>query len=198
MGDLARLHEAMGYALPPQLNALAQALAADGANALRCLSVHHAAGLRLTPWQQALIDKLRRDAGTPGEAWSALCAEVATQRPAGREGTALAGLQRGLFGADPSAAALDGSLQWLAVRDFLEETEVEVGMAQQALAQALTDFAALLQAPEGLDGHLARAWSCVAKLKAVLPETGALPRGRPPPRLSRKRVASSPPWVPPQ
>jgi len=134
LGDLALLHQAMEFALPPRLLAISDALGADKGRAIRSVSVHHSSRMALTPWQQALIDKLCSDAGPGAVGQEGLFAEVSGFSAAGTAGTSLALIQGGLFGADSSAAPIDASVQCLAARDFLEEVEVAVGMAQQALA----------------------------------------------------------------
>ncbi len=50
--------------------------------------------------------------------------------------TSLHALQQHLFAAPEEKALLDNTVQWLGVRDFLEEAEVAAGMAQQMLAES--------------------------------------------------------------
>ncbi|WP_160295251.1 PD-(D/E)XK nuclease family protein [Geobacter sp. OR-1] len=132
--DLARLHEAINFVLPPHLAAMADIIAAPKARAVRVVSVHYSAKeIRLNPWQRALLEKLGSDAGERSPDLDALYAKAVLHEPAGKKGRALAHLQKGLFESEIKVATRDDSIQWLAVRDFLEEIEVAVGMAQKAL-----------------------------------------------------------------
>jgi hypothetical protein len=137
LADLARLHAAMERPLPPELCSIAELLAADSSQALRTMTVYLQDVLpELNPWQQALIAKLNRDAGNVTyPQLQALLAEGCTPPAWSDRPADLAFLQDHLYTTPAEQAALDGSLQWLAVRDHLQEAEVAAGMVQLALAE---------------------------------------------------------------
>ena len=117
--------------------------AAKREDALHTLRVERVEGVpALTRWQQALVEKLNRDAGEPAsdEALVAILKDVlepeATAAPgAPSASSSLRVLQSRLFGASAEKAALDASVQWVGVRDFLQEAEVAAGMVQRLLAE---------------------------------------------------------------
>ena len=85
----------------------------------------------LSRWQQALIEKLNRDAA--GEADAALVGvlqQVLVNSTEPVADGALGVLQSRLYRASESKTALDESVQWVGVRDFLQEAEVAAGMVQ--------------------------------------------------------------------
>jgi hypothetical protein len=91
----------------------------------------------LTRWQQALVDKLNRDAGELASD-AALVGVLETAladvvKPVA--GGALGVLQARLFGSSAEKAGLDASVQWVGVRDFLQEAEVAAGMVQRLLTE---------------------------------------------------------------
>ncbi|QXE85553.1 PD-(D/E)XK nuclease family protein [Geomonas nitrogeniifigens] len=133
--DLGRLHERMGFLLPPHLEVISSILGAGPEQAIRFLRVYRdPVRLKLDPWQEALLEKLSRDCSADGGGFAALHTAVMACVPAAKPETSLGALQRNIFGAGEATASLDPSVQCLAVRDFLEEVEVAVGMAQQALS----------------------------------------------------------------
>ena len=71
--------------------------------------------------------------------------------------TSLQYLQKFLFSTPDDKTRLDNSVQWLGVRDFLEEAEVAAGMAQQILAEnpCLTPSAIGLLVPDTFEYSLA-------------------------------------------
>ena len=127
-----RLVQALGGRLPPELAAIRELLAAKREDALHTLRVERVEGVpALTRWQKALVDKLNRDAGELGvgrgarrssrrRCWRMRRQPVRPVRPLGV-------LQSRLFGASAEKAALDASVQWVGVRDFLQEAEVAAG-----------------------------------------------------------------------
>lgn len=138
--DLALLHEKMGRVLPPRLAALRTLLDAPASEALRSIAVYHIESLpRLSAWQKAVIEKIEQDFPSAREKeLQALLSETLASAPSKKRPRALAAVQDSLF--EPAAAPvkLDNSLQWLAVRDYLEEAEVAAGMVQEALKQDKT------------------------------------------------------------
>ena len=139
--DLLRLIESLNGRLPDDLTILRDLLAADAADALHAVRVVQVDGVpSLTCWQQALVDKLNLDAAARGAVGSdsdeleilrsAFSAAAVANRPG-----ALGVLQARLFtgGGDPEP--LDDSVQWVGVRDFLQEAEVAAGMVQRMLEE---------------------------------------------------------------
>jgi RecB family exonuclease len=139
--DLSQLVEALDGQLPPDLAAIQSIMRATPRDALHLIRVDHIEGHpHLSRWQQALVAKLNRDvlsqqrdpAGKPLDP-SSHHEQVALGCEAGDPSTALGHLQRVLFKGSARQAVLDDSVQWLAVRDFLQEAEVAAGMAQELL-----------------------------------------------------------------
>jgi hypothetical protein len=136
--DLVRLMEALGGRLPPELASIRDLLAADSGSALHTLRVLHVEGVpALTRWQAALVAKLNAEAGETAadEALAGVLASVLVEPAAPRAAGALGVLQTRLYRASDEKAALDASVQWLGVRDFLQEAEVAAGMVQRWLAE---------------------------------------------------------------
>ena len=115
--------------------------AGRGSRAMRCvaLRVIFVEGVpALTRWQRALIEKLNRDAG---ECAAGRGARQAFSRRCWRSDGAVrrrarsACCRRGCIGRATDKAPLDESVQWLGVRDFLQEAEVAAGMVQRLLAE---------------------------------------------------------------
>ena len=90
----------------------------------------------LSRWQRALIEKLNRDAGgSPSdEALASVLTTVLAENGAAPAPGALGVLQKRLYRQGDEKAPLDESVQWLGVRDFLQEAEVAAGMVQRLLA----------------------------------------------------------------
>lgn len=141
--DLVRLAEALGERLPGDLAAIRSLLRSSSDAAVTAIQVHRIEGLpHATRWQAALIDKLNRDAASigsgPEDPSLAKALSDALARPAPPQaGTAFGALQAGLFSRSSESGrhALDGSLQWIGVRDFYQEAEIAAGMAQRLLAE---------------------------------------------------------------
>ncbi len=156
--DFAKLHTSMGFILPPTLRSIRQILCASSERALRSMRVYHTPEWpRLNPWQRALVDHLNA-AATHSEdgGLNALLAKVVAT-PAGQPGTALRFLQENLFLLPSQKITADHTMQWLAVRDYLQEIEVTAGMIQEALTEESTlqpaDIAILLPS----DSHYSHA-----------------------------------------
>lgn len=134
--DLISLHNAMGNILPEDLAVIKDLLKPESAPILRSIIVYHNEGMpRLNPWQKALIQKIQTDSKSKKDAeLEKILAEALTRCP-GKKKTALTALQSRLFQDGGEKAALDNSLQWLAVRDHLEEAEVAAGMVQVMLGK---------------------------------------------------------------
>jgi hypothetical protein len=138
LGDLVRLAQSLGGRLPPELEAIKAVLAADRCNALHTLRVECVRGAPLlTRWQSELIEKLNRDAGdaVAGEPFRNLLEGVFSPERRRDSRDALGSLQSQLYRPTEHRTELDESVQWLGVRDFLQEAEVAAGMVQRLLAE---------------------------------------------------------------
>jgi ATP-dependent helicase/nuclease subunit B len=138
LADLLALATALGPDLPDDLALLRALLAAPGSDALFTLRVERVDGLpALSRWQLALVGKLNRDAAKhdPDPTLTAMLETTLADPsvPAGAQ--ALATLQRQLFTPSATPAPLDPSVQWVGVRDFLQEAEVAAGMVQALLRE---------------------------------------------------------------
>jgi hypothetical protein len=137
LADLLRLAQALAGRLPPELAGIRELLAADASNALRAIRVISVEGVpALTRWQHALIDKLNRDAAADDDhTLLGVLTQVLAEDGAAHLPGALGVLQAQLYRATADKAPLDESVQWLGVRDFLQEAEVAAGMVQRLLAE---------------------------------------------------------------
>jgi hypothetical protein len=141
LGDLLRLVRALDGALPDELAVIRDVLASERSQALRTLRVLHVEGFpALSRWQAALVEKLNRDADADAaecaaeESLLGILREVLPQEESAVARGALGVLQSRLFRPDRGKAPLDASVQWVGVRDFLQEAEVAAGLAQSLLA----------------------------------------------------------------
>ena len=138
LSDLRRLAKALDRRLPGDLEILRALLTAKPADALQHMRVHCLESApHLDRWQQSLVDKLNRDAGAADEAepgFRAALNQVLARSGEEHPATALGILQSKLYTSARHDAALDNSVQWLGVRDFLQEAEVAAGIVQQMLA----------------------------------------------------------------
>jgi ATP-dependent helicase/nuclease subunit B len=135
--DLADLHRALAGALPDDLAAIRRVLGMGPGQAVRAIRVYCVDGVpRLNRWQQALVARL--NAHAQGKPLSSLqrSLERLLLAPAAAQAhpTSLQRLQADLFSTATKASAIDDTVQWLGVRDFLEEAEVAAGMVQSLLA----------------------------------------------------------------
>ncbi|MBW2245552.1 MAG: PD-(D/E)XK nuclease family protein, partial [Deltaproteobacteria bacterium] len=151
--DLARLHDALGEALPPEMAGARALLAVPADEACGPIAVCRIEGHpRLDAWQLAVIAKLGADLDASGSAPHPelrLLLETSLQNtPRASERSTLGHLQRRIFGDLEGSVPLDESMQFLGLRDPLEEAEVAAGMVQQALDRepelSPSDFALLL------------------------------------------------------
>lgn len=149
--DLARLHEQMGFILPADFTMIRQILHAQSSNALNLITVYHVEDLAcLTPWQKALLEKLARDCPDGrDQSLDELLHSNLLSSPCAAQGTSLHTIQTALY--DPKAARGTfnaESVQYISVRDTLEEFEIAAGMIQKALKEdsglTTSDFALLL------------------------------------------------------
>ncbi len=146
LDNLGHLHQKMEHLLPTDLAATERILNMSVDHALRRLNVCVTDDIaNLNPWQQALIENLNHDSAA-SETGIDLDAILAPNRI--REDNSLTTLQQDLYQHVTASTTLDDTLQWLAVRDFLEEVEVVAGMIQKSLTDDPTlkyaDIAILL------------------------------------------------------
>jgi ATP-dependent helicase/nuclease subunit B len=141
LGDLAGLAARLGKDMPPELAAMRSVLGSDAGDALHLIRVIQSEGLpRLDRWQQAMVDKLNRDAASyaPLDGGKQIPVEASHMQDAVNAATgpdrALGHLQRALFRESGTRVAIDDSVQWLGVRDVLQEAEVAAGMVQRLLS----------------------------------------------------------------
>lgn len=135
--DVVRLLVKLDGLLPDELLNIQQLIAVEPSAAIRQIAVYHLEGfLSLTRWQGALIDKLNADSGIePDPALAGLIASLLLDPSPAPPQTSLEALQQRLFAVPEETVPLDDTVQWVGVRDFLEEAEVAAGMAQQMLAE---------------------------------------------------------------
>ncbi|NJD38527.1 MAG: hypothetical protein FIA89_09465 [Geobacter sp.] len=134
LSDLLRLHTAMGNLLPVELATIKSLLNLPETALLRPIQVyHHPEHPWLNRWQQALIDRLKQDAHTEDPALADLLHTTCVEQPTAPDTTTLGYLQRYLFTSATEPVQQDSSVQWLAVRDYLQEIEVAAGIIQTAL-----------------------------------------------------------------
>jgi len=133
--DIVRLLQELDGLLPDELLAIQELMTTASDTAIRTLVVCRIEGFpSLTCWQVALIDKLNADAEIDRDPdlmrlLESLLLDASPTAPQ----TSLRALQQHLFAAPEEPVALDTTVQWLGVRDFLEETEVAAGMVQRML-----------------------------------------------------------------
>lgn len=141
--DLAALHDHMGRILPPDLALVQSLLIANPARSLKPVVVYDGfLQAPANPWQQRLIQHLRQAFGSAhDERLEAVLQTLHEEKPHVASGS-LRHLTDNLFSmAEAPSQPLDGSLQWLAVRDSLQEVEVVASMIQAARRQhPLLDF----------------------------------------------------------
>jgi len=173
LGDLCRLHEAMGRVLPDGLAAVQSLLEARGADAVRRLAVHRVAGLPpLSSWQEALLAKIDAEAaGSADPSLAGLVPGLLSTPPAAPRGSALRHLQECLFVPEAPRVVQDDSVSFLGVRDHLEAVEVAAGMIAKAAAAdpRFTAADAALLVPRG------EAWAAAVRTvfrRAGLPVAG--------------------------
>lgn len=138
VGDLARLAASLGGRLPGDLGPIRRLLDAPPDRALRPIRVYVAEGVtHLTRWQRRLVARLNRDAGragvSPDPDLELMLDRALPGRVCAAAGSALEALQRRLFAPGAESTAIDGTVQWVGVRDFYQEAETAAGMAQEML-----------------------------------------------------------------
>jgi RecB family exonuclease len=164
LADLCTLHRSMGEVLPADLNLIQRLLGADPQVRLKNVVVYPFM-LRTDPdpWRQALLQWANGISGKePDTHIQNILASVNAEGDSG-EKSALVHMAARLFVGGADRVSLDDSLQWLAVRDPLQEVEVVAGMIQQALRNhknlGYADFALLVPADGNYALHLQTVFS---------------------------------------
>ena len=138
LDDLFRLARLLNGRLPSELLTTQSLLFADSDDALHHIRVCHVEGVpRLTRWQSLLVEKLNQNAGasTSDEVLTKTINEVLIRDSTGNSENSLGILQERLFEVVADRGEVDGSVQWVGTRDFLQEAEVAAGMVQTMLAE---------------------------------------------------------------
>lgn len=134
LSDLHRLHSAMGQTLPLDLATINNLLGLPEDALIRPIRVYYQPDYPyLNRWQQALVDRLNQDAASEDTSLAQLLQTACTDQASAPDNTTLGHLQRHLFSVASQPVQLDSSVQWMAVRDYLQEIEVAAGMIQKAL-----------------------------------------------------------------
>ena len=135
--DLTLLVAALEGALPHSLLAIRELLSADANIAVQHIHVQCIDDvLALTRWQRSLIEKLQCDAGSPVDTQAtAVLQGILAATGRSDVSSSLAALQTDLFLHSDKRRTLDRSVQWVGVRDFLEEAEVAANLVQTMLGE---------------------------------------------------------------
>lgn len=172
LADLNLLHYTMGQVLPAELAAISSLINLPD-DALVCpIRVYHQPDYpHLNRWQQALVNRLNRDATAEDVVLTQLLQSSCADQAAAPESTTLGHLQRNLFTENSKPVIQDNSAQWLAVRDYLQEIEVVAGMIQKALDDdnnlSFADMALLLPNDQSYHAAVASVFS-----QAAIPLSG--------------------------
>ena len=143
MDDFSRLSRLVDECLPEDLGTIRRLLRARSKEASQPVCVHRIKELPHTArWQDALIEKLNRDAATvgtsPDRGLHRTLADCLQSQPKAASHSALGVLQRHLFESDAATASSDHTAHWVRVRDFYQEAETVAGMVQQLLVADTT------------------------------------------------------------
>lgn len=147
--DFSELHAAMDAVLPPELAAIKSIIAVAPESRLRLIRVYQLDNWpRLNLWQRALVDHLNSLADEEDPALNKLLHDAAVS-PTASETSALRFMQENIFSLPPQKIQRDTTLQWLSVRDHLQEIEICASMVQTALQEEndslkLSDIALLI------------------------------------------------------
>jgi len=133
INDLLALYQSLEKKLDSECELLRQCILADKNLAVRSINVHvDSAVSNLSVWEQALIDKLNADSeGCEPYDYSKYLNKKLTQE----DRNSLSILQSRLFERIEEPHMLDETVQFVSVRDHIEEAEVAAGMVQQMLEQ---------------------------------------------------------------
>ncbi len=142
LNDLFRLAKLLEGRWPQELSKMQSVLSADANDALRTIRVYRSENSpRLTRWQTEVVEKLNQDAGRIEECYDEdlpkILNKVLGSDFLGKRGSSLRVLQERLFEVVTDKVQVDGSVQWVGTRDFLQESEVAAGMVQTMLSENL-------------------------------------------------------------
>jgi hypothetical protein len=136
--DFISLNEKIGEVLPVYLASVRDLLQTSVEDAINSFLVYFTENIpRLSPWQNALVQKLNADSDSvmdddlmniQNESLNP-SSPFSSQPPAKH-------IQENLFLDTSVPMALNASVQWIAARDYLEEIEVVAGMIQKELASS--------------------------------------------------------------
>ncbi len=138
--DLFRLATLLEGRWPQELSMMQSVLSAGANDALHTIRVYRSEGIpRLTRWQTEVVEKLNQDVDSSEELRDQelprILNEVLGSDFVGEPGSTLRFLQERLFEAVTDKVEMDGSVQWVGARDFLQEAEVAAGMVQTILSK---------------------------------------------------------------
>ena len=166
LDDLRLLYAGIDHELPQDLAQIKAVIESPVQRFMRTIRITHDERLmELNPWQQALVNRLNHDAADAGQEQ---CFEVYFTCPDVEVPPSLQSMHAGVFAEQAQPVVLDDSVQWLAVRDPLEEVEVVSGMIQTALATGE------IESPSGI-GILLPAGSDYAPLLREMFASAGLP-----------------------
>ena len=136
ISDLLRLHKKAGKIFPRDLDLIRSLLKVKRNQAIRSISVNHVDGIpQLNPWQTCLIEMLNRRGNENENSavdLSSFAPLLSWTSPAGKK-SGLRHLQRFLFSKTREKQKSRSGLQWIAVRDYMQEIEIAAGMVQQLM-----------------------------------------------------------------
>jgi hypothetical protein len=136
--DLIQLAQVLEGELPADLSTVRDLISAEATDALHHIFVYQVHDVpALTRWQASLIEKLNRDANAshPDSQLADTLKEILSGTEEPKIANGLTTLQTRLFSPPGGKVAWDQSIQFVGVRDFLEEAEVAAGMVQTMLAE---------------------------------------------------------------
>jgi len=134
--DFSRLTDELKGALPADLDLIRQLVNVDKSSSIHGVYTYFIDDVpSLSNWQLSLIAKLNNDAEQlADESLISVLKNCLSVRKNDEGATSNAIIQEKLFEATEDKAKLDDSVQWIGVRDFLEEADVAAGMVQTMLA----------------------------------------------------------------
>jgi len=132
LADLRRVIELLEQSIPDDLSVVKQVLSMSDKPS-RCIRVYHEESYpQIATWQSNLIlDMNKKLTGIEIQSYRTLLVEEKTSSSATKL-TALGHMQRNLF-TETTSVKIDSSLQYLGVRDYLQETEVAAGIIQEKM-----------------------------------------------------------------
>lgn len=157
--NFLQLSKALKGALPVDMDLSRQLINSDTADSIVRIHVYFIDNVpALTRWQSTLLAKLNSDADiSVDKSLYTILESCLSVNIGSGENSSLKILQTSLFEASEKKVYLDNSIQWVGVRDFLEEAEVAAGMVQTMLARNkdLTPAAIGLLVPDSFEYSVA-------------------------------------------